>query len=99
MNTIALRLKHAREAVRCLTQEQLALLAEVAQSTIGNIEAGTIEQLVVMSSLESQNALLIEQGMSQSQRLTLLNAKARAQIKSLLSNPSIPTLRGGPLLS
>lgn len=66
----------------------------------GNIrDNATMEQLVVMSSLESQNALLIEQGMPQHQRLTLLNTKARAQLQSLLSNPSITTLRGGSLLS
>ena len=41
MNTIAARLKHAREVVRDLTQDQLAVLADVSQSTIGNIEAGT----------------------------------------------------------
>lgn len=59
----------------------------------------TIEQLVVMSSLESQNALLIKQGLSQAQRLTMLNELARAQLQSLLSNPSLPPLRGGPLLN
>lgn len=66
----------------------------------GNIrDHATVEQLVVMSSLESQNALLIEQGMAQSERLAFLNKKARAQLQSLLSNPSLSGLRGGPLLS
>lgn len=39
MDTLASRLTHARE-LRGLTQTQLAKLAGVAQSTIGNIEAG-----------------------------------------------------------
>lgn len=65
----------------------------------GNIrDNATMEQLVVMSSLESQNALLIQQGMSQAQRLAVLNTLARAQLESLLSNPSLPPLRSGPLL-
>jgi len=66
----------------------------------GNIRDGaTIEQLVVMSSLESQNALLIQQGVAQARRLQVLNASARAQLESLLTNPSLPPLRGGPLLN
>lgn len=59
----------------------------------------TMEQLVVLSSLESQNALLIAQGMPAPQRFATLNALARAQMQSLLSNPSLPPLRGGPLLN
>lgn len=66
----------------------------------GNLrDSATMEQLVVMSSLESQNALLIQQGLSQTQRLQTLNGLARAQLQSLLSNPSLPPLRGGPLLN
>ncbi len=66
----------------------------------GNIrDAATVEQLVVMSSLESQNALLIQQGVAQPQRLQMLNGLARAQLQSLLSNPSLSPLRGGPLLN
>lgn len=66
----------------------------------GNLrDNATMEQLVVMSSLESQNALLIQQGMPQAQRLQMLNGLARAQLQSLLSNPSLPPLRGGPLLN
>lgn len=59
----------------------------------------TMEQLVVLSSLESQNALLIQQGMPAGQRLLVLNELARAQITSLLANPSMGQLRGGPLLN
>lgn len=66
----------------------------------GNIrDHATMEQLVVLSSLESQNALLIQQGMPEYQRLHMLNTLARAQLQSLLSNPSLPPLRGGPLLN
>lgn len=66
----------------------------------GNVrDNATLEQLVVLSSLESQNALLIQQGVSQPQRLQMLNGLARAQLESLLSNPSLSPLRGGPLLN
>ena len=66
----------------------------------GNLrDNATMEQLVVKSSLESKNALLIQQGMPQAQRLQMLNGLARAQLQSLLSNPSLPPLRGGPLLN
>jgi hypothetical protein len=65
----------------------------------GNLrDSATMEQLVVMSSLESQNALLIQQQVPQGQRLGFLNTLARAQLQSLLNNPSLPPLRGGPLL-
>jgi len=59
----------------------------------------TVEQLVVLASLESQNALLIEQKMPQAERLLLLNDLARRQIKSLLNNPSIKKLQDKPLLN
>lgn len=66
----------------------------------GNIrDNATIEQLVVLSSLESQNALLIEQKVPQSQRLQMLNMLARTQLQSLLTNPSMPNLRGGGLIT
>jgi len=66
----------------------------------GNIrDNATMEQLVVMSSLESQNALLIQQKMSQSDRLVMLNTLARSQLTSLLSNPSIKSLESKPLLN
>jgi hypothetical protein len=59
----------------------------------------TVEQLVVLASLESQNALLIEQRMPQQDRLALLNELARRQMKSLLNNPSIKKLQDKPLLN
>lgn len=66
---------------------------------VGNIRDGaTMEQLVVLSSLESQNALLIQQKMPQSQRVVTLNALARAQLIALLENPSMKKLDGGSML-
>ncbi len=53
----------------------------------GNIrDFATIEQLVVLSNMESTNALLIHQGMEQAERLTKLNQMAITQMKSLLSH-------------
>lgn len=65
----------------------------------GNIrDYAAVEQLVVLASLESQNALLIEQQKSQSERLTLLNRLAIAQMKSLTNHPSVRNLTNRPLL-
>jgi len=53
----------------------------------GNIrDAATIEQLVVLSNMESINAVLIHQGLNQSERLRQLNQIAITQMKSLVSN-------------
>jgi len=49
----------------------------------------TIEQLVVLSNMESINAMLIQQGLNQSERLTQLNQLAIAQMKSLLRHKDI----------
>lgn len=66
----------------------------------GNLrDHATVEQLVVLSSLESQNALLIEQKVPQSQRLQILNQLARTQLQALLTNPSMQQLRGGGLIN
>ncbi|AZV94495.1 KilA-N domain-containing protein [Pseudomonas sp. S 311-6] len=63
----------------------------------GNIrDHATVEQLVVLSSLESQNALLIQQGMPQGQRLVLLNQLARQQLQSLIDSASVRRLGGAP---
>lgn len=60
----------------------------------GNIrDYATLEQLVVLSNLESINALLIKQGLSQSDRLIQLNKVAITQMKSLMENPGIKKLR------
>jgi hypothetical protein len=60
----------------------------------GNIrDHAALEQLVVLSNLESINALLVHQGMSQSERLMKLNETAINQMKSLLSNKNIKMLK------
>lgn len=60
----------------------------------GNIrDQATIEQLVVLSNLESINAVLIHQGLSQPERLAQLNQVAITQMKSLLSNKQINKLK------
>lgn len=58
----------------------------------------SIEQLVVLASLESQNALLIEQGVDKTKRMELLSDLAQRQMKSLLTNPSVKKLSDKPLL-
>jgi hypothetical protein len=60
----------------------------------GNIrDTATIEQLVVLSNMESINAVLIHQGLPQNQRLVQLNKIAITQMKSLLANTSIKKLK------
>lgn len=60
----------------------------------GNIrDMATIQQLVVLSNLESINALLINQEFSQQKRLEKLNEIAISQMKSLLSNQAIKKLK------
>jgi hypothetical protein len=54
-------------------------------SSKGNIrDHATLEQLVVLSNMESINALLIGQNLSQAERLEQLNLTAITQMKSLL---------------
>jgi KilA-N domain len=53
----------------------------------GNIrDVATIEQLVVLSNMESINAVFIGQGLSQNNRLLELNKMAITQMKSLLNS-------------
>ena len=59
----------------------------------GNMrDYATIEQLVVLSNLESVNAVLIRQGLTPSQRLQQLNGTAIVQMRSLLGIPAIRRL-------
>ncbi|RLD32820.1 MAG: KilA-N domain-containing protein, partial [Bacteroidetes bacterium] len=59
----------------------------------GNIrDEATLEQLVVLSNLESINSVLIHQGLSQSERLLQLNHIAITQMKSLIDNNVIKRL-------
>jgi hypothetical protein len=51
----------------------------------GNIrDHAGVEQLLVLANLESYNAILIEQGRPQSERIVLLNSTARKQLNTLL---------------
>ena len=62
----------------------------------GNIrDEATLEQLVVLSNLESVNAVLIRDGLSQSERLVRLNRIAITQLTSLLNNEHIKKLNLG----
>ena len=62
-------------------------------------DSATIEQLVILAGLESQNALLIEQGKSQAERLKTLNEQARKQMQALLASPAMKNLSNKPLLN
>lgn len=58
--------------------------------SIGNIrDTASLEQLVVLSNLESINALLIRQELGQSERLVLLNQTAITQMESLIKTENI----------
>lgn len=60
----------------------------------GNIrDYATLEQLVVLSNMEGINALLIQQGLAQSDRLVQLNKVAITQMKSLLESKAIKKLK------
>ncbi len=67
---------------------------EVNTDKKGNIrDYATLEQLVVLSNMESINALIIQQGLSQNDRLLQLNKVAISQMKSLLANNSIKKVK------
>ncbi|ULT23501.1 hypothetical protein KUH03_30670 [Sphingobacterium sp. E70] len=56
----------------------------------GNIrDYAVIEQLVVLSNMESINALLIQQGLPQNERLKQLNKVAMTQMRSLVENKAV----------
>ena len=60
----------------------------------GNMrDDATLEQLVVLSNMESINALLIRQGLPQRERLMQLNSTAITQMKSLLNASSMRRLK------
>jgi len=62
----------------------------------GNVrDYATIQQLVVLSNLESINAMLIMQDVSQQDRLIQLNNIAITQMKSLVDNQHIKKLGNG----
>ncbi|MBR3124805.1 MAG: KilA-N domain-containing protein [Mogibacterium sp.] len=63
----------------------------------GNIrDSATISQLLVLSNMESYNAILIEQGKSQAERLVILRDMAVTQLKTIssLDMTGLPLLEG-----
>lgn len=62
----------------------------------GNMrDHATIEQLVVLSNLESLNSVLIHQGLGAPDRLRQLNAIAIVQVRSLVASPAVKRLMPG----
>lgn len=60
----------------------------------GNIrDRASLEQLVVLTNLESLNAVFIRQGLPQSERLVSLNQIAITQMQSLLANSTMKRLK------
>ena len=60
----------------------------------GNMrDEASIEQLVVLSNMESINAVLIHQSLAQNERLVQLNKIAIAQMKSLVGNKQLKKLK------
>ena len=62
-----------------------------AEGNIGDM--ASIEQLVVLSNMESINSVLIHQGIKQSERLQQLNKIAITQMKSLVGNKQLKKLK------
>lgn len=56
-------------------------------------DSATLEQLIVLTNLESYNAELIKDGIPQPDRLVKLNTAAKSQMTSLLENPSLKKLK------
>ena len=60
----------------------------------GNVrDHAPLEQLVVLTNLESLNAVLIRQGLPSSERLMKLNEIAITQMRTLLSDPNVKRLK------
>ncbi len=59
-------------------------------------DKATIQQLLVLANMESYNAILIEQGKVQSERLVLLHDLAIKQLKTIesLSVQQLPQIQG-----
>jgi hypothetical protein len=60
----------------------------------GNIrDVATIQQLIVLSNMESMNAELIKRGVVQKERLVILNKMAIEQMTSISGNMTIKKLK------
>jgi hypothetical protein len=67
---------------------------DVNPNAEGNIrDSASIEQLVVLSNLQSINAVMIQQGLKQNMRLEQLNKIAISQMKSLIGNKNLNRLK------
>ncbi|MBW0160753.1 MAG: KilA-N domain-containing protein [Sediminibacterium sp. Gen4] len=103
--TLIPKLLSATESVRLYATEadllNMALFGKTATqwrkenpNTTGNIrDYATLEQLVILSNLESLNAVLIHQGISFNERLLLLNKVAIQQMQTLLNSKTIKDLK------
>lgn len=61
----------------------------------GNIrDYASIEQLLIIANMESYNAALIEQNISQGERLKMLNAMARSQLRILQNQNTMRLVKG-----
>ena len=62
-------------------------------SAKGNIrDAATIQQLIVLSNIESMNSELIKQGLTQNKRLIILNKMAIEQMTSIMESSALKKL-------
>lgn len=68
----------------CTAQQWRKSHPEIKNPKINLRDSATLEQLIVLSNLESLNSVLIHQNLSQSQRLIQLNQVAIRQLNSLL---------------
>ena len=94
------RLKLEWNLQRTLAKVNYQIHTDAIKDNLSNIDKkgnirdyATIEQLVVLSNMESINALLIRQGLSQSERLIYLNKTAITQMKSLLQSKTIKQVK------
>ena len=68
---------------------------DVNEDKEGNVrDYASVEQLIVLSNLESINVELIKQNLPQNERLVRLNQTAISQIKSLINNSTLKKLAG-----
>lgn len=68
------------------------LKMEAEEGKLRMTDVADTEQLVVLSNMESINAVLIQQGLTPSERLIQLNTIAVSQMKSLLGNMNLKKL-------
>lgn len=77
-----------------LTKKQTNLV--YASEAEGNIrDEANVAQLVCLSNLENLNALFVNEGLPQAERLTRLNKIAIQQMKLLIDDAAMKTLEGG----